>query len=750
MRATVIKLVLAISLLVILLVVGNRHVQWQSSLLHTLPQDTNPLHQAYQNSQQPNEQQFLLWLHIPAEQSESLVAHLRKRVLPQLAAEQPAIKPNEQLAIESLISFYQAHAGSFGPTAAYDQLANQPEQLITAAQQRLQQPSPIWVDLQHDPLLLTQSYVEQLPDMLVGFHYEAPLYLRSGQQNNEILLVLTSGADALSQTEAQRVVERVELQLQGIQQQFPAVELARSGFIFHAAAAANQAKHEMSLFGGLSMLFVLIMLVGVFRSLRHLAFTLFVLTTASAAGFSAVFWLFDSPHVLMLVFATTIIGLCIDYVFHACIAASHGEKSWRAIVPALWLGGITTIAGYILLTFLALPLLQQLGVFMAAALATVLTLVVYCVPRFQLNTPTHPNWGRLHHQLARGYARLHQFRPQYWLPLVAIVVGLIMNSQFVANDSVRQLASSPPNLVQQEQQIRRVTATHFDADVLLIHGNSAEVMLQRYAAVANLLPQWQAQGLITRWQSFFDYVQPPQQQHELQQLQHQLWQTSAGADYLHWLGITVPVQPEAQPWSALLNHPLASLFVYPESTKGYLGVIRLSGVQPELTSYIQEIAHAEHFNPLTQASSALGQYRVQLQWWLIALIGLAWVVLALRIKSQASLAQRIALSTQVISIIIIALGGALSLALVAQSLNVFHFVGAILVVVLGLDYGIFCASNVHREHVLQALSLSALTTAIAFGVLSFSSTPAIAAFGHVVLWGVLFSALLTPLITNKK
>lgn len=751
MRTAAIKLVCGLCVLAALFVLGSRNVQWQSSLLQTLPNDVNPLHQAYQGSQQPNEQQLIIWLQVANQHANALNIALTDTVLPQLAAQQPRIEPNQALAIAPLLAFYEQRSGRYASDAQLLQLQTQPEHAIAAAQQRLQQPSPIWTDIAKDPLLLTQNFIETLPDLLPGFQYQAPLYARNSAATHEVLLVLSSGADSLNQQQSQQVVQRLEAQLAALQGQFPELKSARSGFVFHAAAAASQAKYEMTLFGGLSALFVLLMLLGVFRSLRHLAFTLFVLTSAAAAGFTAVFWLFDTPHILMLVFATTLIGLCIDYVFHACIAAGNGARSWRIIVPALWLGGLTTITGYLLLTLLELPLLQQLGIFMAAALVTVLILVVYLVPRFHLDTGTHPVWQRWHQQLAKRYASIARLRPHLVLPALALAFIVICATQFRANDSVRQLASSPATLVQQEQHIREVTNAYFDADVLLIHGNTEADLLQRYADVTAQLPTWQAQQQVERWQSLFDYVRTPAQQQQAIRLQQQLWQQPLGTEYLQWLGLAAPTNARVDRWSELLSHPLAPSFVYQlENDAGYLGVIRLAGVSPALADSVQSLAQVELFNPLQQASHALGSYRQQLQWWLVGLISLAWLVLTLRLQPRAPLRQRVYLSTQVVAVIVTALGISLSLALLAMPLNVFHFVGAILVVVLGLDYGIFCASNANRAHVLQAISLSALTTIIAFGALSFSTTPAIAAFGQVVFWGVLVSALLAPVITHNK
>ncbi|RUO71325.1 hypothetical protein [Pseudidiomarina salinarum] len=733
---------------------GNQKASWQSSLLGTLPDDTNPYHQAYQDSQQPNEQQLLLWFKISDQKADELQQHLLGEMLPKLANGSPAISPNRQLSLEPLLAFYRQNSGRYATNSDLNRLQTHPAEIVEAAQRRLQQPSPILTDIVRDPLLLSQNFIEQLPDLLPGFHYEAPLHLRNNDQRREFILVLSSGADMLSQSQSQEVVERIEEELKAVADAFPEVQIARSGLVFHASAAATQAKYEMALFGGLSIFFVVLMLIWVFRSIQQLLFTFATLCASSFVGLTALLITFDEPHVLTLVFATTLVGLCIDYVFHASIASSHGPKSWRNILPALWLGGLTTIFGYILLILLPLPLLQQLGVFMASALLTVLVLVVVMIPRMSKLKPPAPVWKKIHDCVEQGYRRLqHPLSPFVLVAIAFSAAGLTLY-HYESNDSVRQLASSPPELLAQEQHLRQVTGVYFDADVLLITAPDQVQLLARYAEIAGLLPEWRQQGLLNRWQSLFDYVQPASQQQRALQAQRQLWNEPAGQAYLDWLGLDTV--PQAGPLPAPETHPLFGMFVYALPVQvqpdGYLGVIRLAGVQQyemwerELTKH----PHVELFNPLQEASTALGKYRGKLEEWLLVLLMISWLVLILRLRPQCSWFQRALLSTQVIAVVVTALSLTLFIAMQTQALNVFHWVGAILVLVLGLDYGIFCASKAERGHVLQGISLSALTTATAFGALSFSSTPAIAAFGHVVLWGVLFSALLAPCISQPE
>ncbi len=723
-------------------------VSWQSSLLDTLPQEADPAQQVYMAHQQPNEQRFMLLFTVANDDFAAFAAALRQE-LAELTSSEAEIQPLQQLDAQAIVSIYAEYAGQWASPSDLTTLRENPQQLIQYAQQRLQQPLPLWVDIQQDPLLLSQRLVEALPEPLPNFAAEGPLYVRHSATHTSIVVALQSKADTLSQEHSRTVVAHTEQLLSALTATAIPHEVIRSGLVFHTDAAATQAKYEMTWFGGLSLAFVLILLWWVFRSLLHLLYSLVVVSVSTLVGVTAVMWCFNSPHVLTLVFATTLIGLCIDYVFHASIGASHGKNNWQQVVPALLLGAATTIVGFLLLTLLSLPLLQQLGVFMAAALVSVTGLVLL-VPALGLTKPTTLRWQRFHQKVARSYQHIAPRTGSIILVVLAITCAIAAWQTYRSDDAVQLLTTSSESLLAQEQEMREQTQAFYDSEVILIKATSMNELYQRYARIHQRLVDWQQQGWLTSWQSWFDYVPTPQQQQQVSDALAQLWQHPAGQDYLAWLGIQPPQANHTSRQQLPKAHPLYANFFYTsaDAEQTVVGVIRLRGstTSNDFTQAIAALNGVELFSPLTQASEALGHYRSQLMQWMMALVILLFIVLSWRLPYSRR-QQRYLASLQVSAIIITALSSALAIAALWQPLNAFHFVGAMLVIVLGIDYGIFCASRIHRAHALQAISISALTTMFAFGALSFSQTAAIASFGVTVLIGVAITAVLVPLLT---
>jgi len=82
---------------------------------------------------------------------------------------------------------------------------------------------------------------------------------------------------------------------------------------------------------------------------------------------------------------------------------------------------------------------------------------------------------------------------------------------------------------------------------------------------------------------------------------------------------------------------------------------------------------------------------------------------------------------------------------VGGTFSLFHIMALILVLGISVDYGIFFReSGPESATTLLAVVLSALTTILAFGLLAFSSTAAIQAFGTTIFIGIAISLLVSP------
>ena len=134
----------------------------------------------------------------------------------------------------------------------------------------------------------------------------------------------------------------------------------------------------------------------------------------------------------------------------------------------------------------------------------------------------------------------------------------------------------------------------------------------------------------------------------------------------------------------------------------------------------------------------MGTYRVQVgNWVLIAYLVLLFALL-LRYRARV---------WRVVAPPILAT--VLTLAILLQfepGINLFHLLALILVLGIGLDMGIFLAETDEASHTWLAVSLSAVTSLLAFGLLALSDTPVLHHFGITVAIGLSLVWLMAPLM----
>jgi predicted exporter len=140
---------------------------------------------------------------------------------------------------------------------------------------------------------------------------------------------------------------------------------------------------------------------------------------------------------------------------------------------------------------------------------------------------------------------------------------------------------------------------------------------------------------------------------------------------------------------------------------------------------------------LESASSLLGAYRRRIG----AVVGLGYLlVTATLIACYRRAAWRVIAPTLVASVATCALFGWSGV-----TFNLFTALALLLVLGMGVDYGIYLQEvREDSTRAWLAVSLSAASTLLSFGLLAFSRTPALQIFGLTMLCGVGLAWLLAP------
>ncbi len=623
------------------------------------------------------------------------------------------------------------------------------------------------VSLQQDPLNLLQEYLSTLQTgpqhaELAGEH----LLLRSVERPewSYVMLAARSRNSALDLDAQQAVVEAVDALEQSLQGEYRDIQLLRSGIVFHAAAAARQARSEIAIIGSGSAIGIILLFLATFASLRPLLLSLASVLFGSLCALTLCHYLFGSIHLLTLVFGASLIGVAIDYSLHY-FTRVHGAGnrdtglvSLRAIFPGILLGLVTSVIGYGSLAQASLPGLRQVATFSVAGLASAWLFVVAVYPLTAVPAPrTYP--GPLLRLADAPWRLWHKLSGAHVIAVLAILGVTSLAACWWGlrtADDVRSLYKPSAQLIEQERQIQALAGNFSANQFFLVSAVDEETLLQREEQLQHLLSQLQARGVIEQWNGTSRYLpSTARQQRDYQRLQGVYGERGVAWPLMAELGVDKAdqrglrqayIDSEEQyllprDWLRGAPEELKMLWLG-EHSGHYADMVTLAGVQDlaELEAAAAQIEGVEFVDRVARISRLLAAQRHSASTLLAVAYASVMGLLLLRYRRPRAMLLVLAplLSTA------ISLG---ILALAAVPLSIFHIFALFLVLGLGMDYSIFARESGDSDCRL-AIMLSALTSGLSFGLLALSSTPMVQAFGLAVLLGSLFNLLLVPLVTK--
>jgi len=539
------------------------------------------------------------------------------------------------------------------------------------------------------------------------------------------------------------------------------VTIYSSGTMQHAAAATERAVAEISTFGSIELLGVIVLLWSVLGALRPLALASMTLAFATLTAFTAVHTLFGTVHILALVFGSSLIGGVIDYSIHFFADRFRDPGKWtpadalRHVGGAILLGLITTLIGYVVLALVPFPGLTQIAVFCAVGLATGCGCVLCWYPVLaQPGKKPLPRFG------ARVGAAIDNFmtawrwtRARIALALIGGVVILFGLTRAHIQDDIRALQESPPYLVQQEIRVRELLGSGVETRFFLVSGKSEQAVLETEQRLAAKLDALIAEGAVTSYQAISNNVPPLSQQqvaHAL--LAERVYAQQGLLDRVmkslgfpseaiekrrnEFLSSSAPLQLDT--W---LQSPAAegSKHLWLDKVGDrYATVVTLGGIRDVQAITDVRIEDVRLIDRVASTSDILTQYRRVMSMLLALIYVVAGIVLAIRFGWRD--APRMLLPSALATATTLGLFGWFGV-----PINLFTLLALWLVLGLGIDYGIFlrhgqaAKDRASRPTAILSVTLSACTTLLAFGLLAFSATPFIRSIGLTLLCAIMLS-----------
>jgi predicted exporter len=607
----------------------------------------------------------------------------------------------------------------------------------------------------HDPFLLLPSLFLSLPLPQSRLSAEdGVLSLHDGPWTY-VLVSADLAGDPYALRFQTEFTDLTAKSLTAIEQTSPGLKVMRTGAVFFAHDAANEAMSEASTIGVVSLVATLAMIFVVFRGLRPIALGFLAIGIGILFAFVGTALVFGGVHTIALLFGASLIGVSVDYALqYFCEYFDPDAPDPRArlmrVLPGVSIGLFTTLIGYCTLLLAPFPGLRQVAVFsLVGLIASVLTVALW-FPLLDSKRP--PKTGSRFVALARYHWVLWE-KPGLEVVRILIVagclvLGLIGAAMLRIDDDVRHFQSLSPELKTQQAEVERLTGSSPDTRFLLVRGDNEQHLLQLEERMRVPLARAQRRGALDGFTAISDLVPSIARQKENRRLvQDRLVQPHL-ASYLGQIGYAGDIDySDAGQFLVPSQMPRTGLF----SLLGLLDVgdaqhsahiVLLQGVHDPV-AIREAIAGTPGVRlvSLTDDWSRLfGDYRRYAIGLLILSALLMYPIHAWRYGWLNAL--------RVMTPSMLAVGLAAPLAALAGvAFTFFNAMALVLVLSIGVDYAIFCreTSGERKPVTVLAISLAALSTILAFGMLALSQVFAVHAFGMTMLLGISVAFLLAPL-----
>jgi predicted exporter len=274
---------------------------------------------------------------------------------------------------------------------------------------------------------------------------------RDGQRALLLLQTRAEGADIDAQATTIAAVRSAYADIAGPQ---ASTRLLLTGAGVFSVTSRARIEREVHLLAGASLFLVISLLLIVYRSPRLLVLSLLPVLTGALVGIASVGLVHGQVHGLTLAFGTTLIGEAVDYAIYLFIQRPQGSAA-RLFWRTLWLGTLTSIAGFAVLLGSGFPGLAQLGLYSSCGLLAAVWVARHVLPRLTPETLTVRELPRVGAWLTRAMQQAPRLRGPLLALMVVVLAVVFMQRDHIWNRTLSALNPVSKAELQLDEELRR-------------------------------------------------------------------------------------------------------------------------------------------------------------------------------------------------------------------------------------------------------------------------------------------------------
>ncbi|MEO8846745.1 MAG: MMPL family transporter [Kofleriaceae bacterium] len=543
----------------------------------------------------------------------------------------------------------------------------------------------------------------------------------------------------------------------------PGVTMQTAGTAQYAIASEAQIKGDVNRIGWFSTIGILVIFLVLFGSIRMIVISFVPMLFGSAIAVLGCQALFGEIHGLTIAFGTSLLGVGLDYVEHyyahfVLTPEVPALTTMKHVGPSLALGAVTTIIGFIGLGASGLMGLRQMAVFAVIAIVASMVATYWMVPPWMPATYRPPRTLGIVNRwtlalLVRVTAR-HWGRASRFVVVALVVVSTVIGIRAISfSDNVNMLVNDSGPHVVEDRAVRSRLGPESES-FAVITAATDDALVAAIGTTTTELEQARAHGYVTSFVPLGRIVPSHDEQAArfaaARAAEPRIRAAMTALDFVpeefqpYWDALAAP--PKFLTLAELRRSPLAPLLTawVPAQSKP-IALIPLTGVT-NLAALRAQVPDATIVVPAETIVDLFHGVRIRTV--VASLVGLAAIFLLLLGRYRSPKKVVIALAPALLACI--ATVGAL--VAMGTSLTILHVMSLLLVVSLGVDFGIFfvdtTATLEEAARTMVSILTASITTILSFGLLGLSHSPGLAALGVTVTLGVTFSLVACFLLAS--
>ena len=348
-----------------------------------------------------------------------------------------------------------------------------------------------------DPLGLSRSIWQRLSKLQYDPSYElydGYIFAKSGKQ----LTFFLKPKAAASQTGVNSAFfSALNAYTDSFSAAHPAFHLVYFGGPAVAAGNAAQMRTDTVVTLSVTVILLLALTFYYFRRKRTPLLLLLPVVYGAALGLAVMYLVQGGISIIALGAGAIVMGIAIDYSIHFLSharGAADMRETIRELQIPLTIGSFTTIAAFLSLRLVHLPLLRDLGLFAAVSLIGAALCTLIFLPHFPLGKAAGPLKPTFFDKLARYEPA--KSKPLLWAIILLTPVMAYYSFKVQFDDDLMHLNYLSPRMMAAQEEVSKASAYALSSVFVIANGSSADDALQTLERTSPLVDSLERAGFI--------------------------------------------------------------------------------------------------------------------------------------------------------------------------------------------------------------------------------------------------------------